>query len=170
MKRNMLTLSLFLALSVSPSFADDIELKGLPENPIRNLKELDGWLAAAFPGAERQVDFDKGAGRWMAQTQEGSRVIIIADQNHDRVRVMTPISEIDAADPELLFKLLAANFGSALDARYAVNRGYLWALFLHPLSDCRPSTLQDGIRQVATLARNTGTTFASSGLVFGGGT
>jgi hypothetical protein len=65
--------------------------------------------------------------------------------------------------------LLGANFDRALDARYASGRGYLWSVFLHPLSSLTDSEFLDGVEQVVTLARNYGTSYASSNLLFQGG-
>ena len=63
--------------------------------------------------------------------------------------------------------LPTANFDRALDAKYAISRGYLWAVFVHPLRELSEPQLCDAVHQVATLAENYGGTYSSSDLVFG---
>lgn len=136
------------------------------ENPISNLNELDHFLTENFSLVEKSFRPGDQNGQWRFQAG-GREVVVVADQNHDRIRAMSSVGEIDPRDSKMLFKLLEANFGRALDARYAITRNVLWSLFLHPLKDCRPTQLEDGIKQVVTLAENTGSTYASSELVFG---
>ena len=81
---------------------------------------------------------------------------------------MAPIigqGDLDAEDLEIL---LAANFGRALDAKYALNDGVLWSLYMHPLAELSEVQFADGVEQVATLADNFGGSFASSNLSFSG--
>ena len=82
---------------------------------------------------------------------------------------MTPVVEESALSSEDLRALLAANFDRALDARYAVARGYLWSVFLHPLTTLTDAQFLDGVEQVVNLAQNYGTSYTSSDLVFQGG-
>lgn len=93
---------------------------------------------------------------------------VMTDEVHDRMRVMIPIGGIDPDDSELLMTLLGANFDRALDAKYAVYDGVLWATFLHRLSWLTEDEFDEAITQVIRLAEATGTTFASGDLVFGG--
>lgn len=129
-----------------------------------NIAELDQFLSQTFPGMQKELE--EGTGQWRFQTG-GREVIVMADESHNRIRAMTPVNQINTGDSQTLFRLLEANFGRALDARYAITRDVLWSLFLHPFRDCKPSQLKEGIRQVVTLADNTGTSFTSSELVFG---
>ena len=141
---------------------------GIGDNPFTGLNELDQLLTHDFSPLEKDYEPGQTGGQWRFQAG-GREVILMADEAHNRIRVMTPVSQTDPRDSQLLFTLLEANFGRALDARYAITGDVLWALFLHPLRDCRPSQLKEGIRQVVTLADNTGTTYASSDLSFGEG-
>jgi len=99
------------------------------------------------------------------------RLYVMADQDADRMRVMTPVGRLSDTggdtDADLLRVLLEANFDRALDARYALHDGVLWSAFIHPLASLGAGLLADAIAQVVTLADNTGTTFASSDLFFG---
>ncbi|MEL7298368.1 MAG: hypothetical protein AAGJ86_11965 [Pseudomonadota bacterium] len=96
-------------------------------------------------------------------------VLIIADPTADRMRVMTPVNAADALDPEELYRLLQANFDSALDARYAIANDMLWSTFIHPLATLSDEELLSGIGQTLNVADTFGTTYSSGAMVFGGG-
>jgi hypothetical protein len=83
------------------------------------------------------------------------------------MRIMSPIGTLRHPDPDFLSLLLQANFDRALDAKYALRKKELWAVFMHPLSTLVPDDLGTFIDQVARLVKNTGTTYASSELIFG---
>ena len=100
---------------------------------------------------------------------EDVQLSVIADPRHDRMRVVSAIAAADALPPALLIRLMQANFDSALDARYAVARGNLWATFIHPLSPLTDRQFISGVGQTANLVRSFGTTFSSGALSFGGG-
>lgn len=94
---------------------------------------------------------------------------VFADETHDRVRIMIPVAEIVPQDHDLMRVLLLANFDRALDARYAINDGLVFSMFPHQLSLLTEPILGNALETVIALARNTGSTFASSDLIFGGG-
>ena len=96
-------------------------------------------------------------------------MILIYDEKSERMRIMSPISPESALDPSGLLRLMQANFDSALDARYAVAQSLVWALFVHPLVGLSDEEFISGIGQTANLAHSFGTTYSSSGMVFGGG-
>lgn len=62
-----------------------------------------------------------------------------------------------------------ANFDRALDARYCVYKGALWAAFIHPLAELSEAYFESGVEQVVTLAETFGTTYNSGAFIFGGG-
>lgn len=100
---------------------------------------------------------------------EGRQLLVITDESHNRMRVMTVIvEESDMTDEERRI-VLTANFDRALDAKFAVSNGYLWSVFMHPLAELSEDQFVDAVKQVKTLADNYGTTYSSSDLVFGGG-
>ena len=107
-------------------------------------------------------------GYWSFVVQSRS-IIVITDEAADRMRIMTPVIEDSELSPEEMRALLEANFDSALDARYAVARGYVWSAFIHPLSPLTDAEFVDGVSQVVMLADTYGTSYTSSGLVFQGG-
>lgn len=107
-------------------------------------------------------------GYWVVTT-ESREILVITDEAADRMRIMTPVLEEGDLASEDLKVLLAANFDRALDARYAVARGYLWSAFIHPLSSLSEEQFLDGVQQVVALAENYGGSYSSTDLVFQGG-
>ena len=108
-------------------------------------------------------------GHWDAMTKEGFRFYCLTDTHHDRMRFMIPVMRLSNPPSAFLFTLLEANFHKALDANYAVHDGLLWATFVHPLRSLSHSLARDAVKQVVTLALNTGTSYSSGSLVFMGG-
>ena len=106
-------------------------------------------------------------GFWKFEAKE-KLVFVITDQSHNRMRIMTPIVELESISAEEQQFLLAANFDRALDARYCSNENYLWSAFLHPLRELEDHQFLDALDQVITLSKNFGSSYTSSDLVFGG--
>lgn len=96
-------------------------------------------------------------------------VLVITDENANRMRIFTGVSEVKDIEEEQWVRLMQANFDSALDARYAIARGVLWSAFLHPLSTLDERDFVSGIAQVVNLAVTYGSTYSSGALTFGGG-
>ena len=69
--------------------------------------------------------FSAGRYQMMIQTQE----------NVNRMRIVAFIANESNLDQSELYKLLEANYHSALDARYALTDGRLVSLFLHPFEE-----------------------------------
>jgi hypothetical protein len=116
---------------------------------------------------DRLLEEKEGSeGFWHGQ-REGVTIYVVADEEHDRMRIMSPIGEMRKADAGFLSILLQANFDRALDAKYALRKREVWSVFMHPMSTLVPDDLGTFIDQVAHLVKNTGTTYASSDLVFG---
>lgn len=121
-------------------------------------KLLDSYLS--------QLDGKPGFWRGVREEVE---VFVLSDESHDRMRIMAPIGEVREMHPELLQVLLQANYDRALDARYALRGKELWSVTVHPLATLAPDDFASFLDQVVKLVKNTGSTFASSDLVFGGG-
>ncbi len=101
-------------------------------------------------------------------TLQNIRVICVADQRHNRMRLLSPILAESDVNDEQRTLLLRANFHTALDARYAFGDGMLFSAFLHPLSTLTDEDLLSAMRQVAALAQNFGGSYSSGELVFPG--
>ena len=97
-------------------------------------------------------------------------MVVLTDSRADRMRLMMPIRSFDprkTQDLRLALIALDSNYDRALDARYAIQDGVLWSVFIHPLESLTDADLKNGIDQVRTLRKNTGTSFTSSEMLFG---
>ena len=95
-------------------------------------------------------------------------ILVITDERHNRMRIMSPVTTQDRLNEAELTRLLEANFSSALDAKYALRDQTLWSVFTHPLGELSDEQFLDCVAQVANLANNFGHSYASSNLFFGG--
>lgn len=95
-------------------------------------------------------------------------IMSITDENHNRMRIISPIADSNTLSEDLLKAALVANFHSALDVKYAVSDGVLWSVFIHPLKELSDKQVKDAISQVYYANVNFGTTFASTTLSFPG--
>lgn len=110
-------------------------------------------------------DLEGEKGFWRGN-RDDVPVFVFSDDEHDRMRIMAPIGVVEELDPDLLHVLLQANYDRALDARYAMRNKELWAVVVHPLATLATDDLPSLFDQVVMLVKNTGTTFASTELVF----
>jgi len=98
---------------------------------------------------------------------EKREILVITDERHNRMRIMSPVTSQDELNEAELARLLEANFDSALDAKYALRDQTLWSAFTHPLAELTEEQFLDCVAQVANLANNFRTSYASSNLLFG---
>ena len=96
-------------------------------------------------------------------------ILVITDERHNRMRIMSPVTTQDRLNEAELTRLLEANFSSALDAKYALRDQTLWSVFTHPLGELSDEQFLDCVAQVANLANNFGQSYASGNLFFGAG-
>jgi len=114
------------------------------------------------------LDATGGNGLWSFDLA-GRDVTIVTHEAADRMRIFTAVAAADALDEESLRRVLQANFDSALDARYAIAKGVLWSVFIHPLAALDDAELLAGLGQVVNLANTFGGDYTSGLLLFGGG-
>ncbi len=107
-------------------------------------------------------------GMWQF-TIENVAIIIVTDEKHNRMRIMSPVAQEKEVSEEILKRTMQANFDTALDARYALAQGFLWSTFIHPLQALHPRQFISGIGQTVNLAKTFGKTYSSGAMVFGGG-
>jgi hypothetical protein len=118
----------------------------------------------------RRLDPDaKGRPGFWHIVIEQREVLVIADEAADRMRIMTPVSDVERLDRQALHRLMQANFDTALDARYAIGQGMLWSAFIRPLASLRDTEFLAGVGQVMNLALTFGTAYSSGLLTFQGG-
>ena len=113
-------------------------------------------------------DFDGADGQWTFQ-YDGVAMTLLADEQHDRMRIVARVVEARELKPGDLLVLLEANFDRALDARYAVWRGSVWSTYIHPLGSLSKKKLISAVRQVASLHSTYGTTYTSTDIYLGQG-
>ena len=96
-------------------------------------------------------------------------VTVITDPKNNRMRAFVAIQSLDGVNQQLLYRLLQANFDSALDARYAIAQEHILSVFIHPLKELKKDQFIEGLGQVVNLVKTYGTAFSSGGMTFGGG-
>ncbi|UCE90562.1 MAG: hypothetical protein JSW10_04160 [Pseudomonadota bacterium] len=109
-----------------------------------------------------------GQGHWQLSV-DGRTVTVLADADADRMRIIVPVVRSAELERDLLYRVLQANFDSALDARYSIARGLLWSAFIHPLGSLTDAGFVSGVGQVVNLAATFGSSFSSGALIFEGG-
>ncbi len=108
-------------------------------------------------------------GAAFALTIRDVQMLVITDAGADRMRAMVPIRPASDLSAEELRRMMQANFDSALDARYAVANGMVWATYIHPLSPLEKDQLISGLAQTVNIARTYGTVYSGGAMQFGGG-
>ncbi len=117
---------------------------------------------------QKQADTVGGVlGNWKFVYKE-ALMLCVTDEKNNRMRIISPITESDNLDKDLLLDSLTANFHSALDVKYAISNGILWSVYIHPLKELSNEQVESAISQVYYAARTFGTTFSSTELLFGG--
>lgn len=101
--------------------------------------------------------------------REDVQIFVLSDDSHDRMRIMAPIGELKELESRVLQMLLEANYDRALDAKYALRGKEVWSVSVHPLATLAPDDFASFLDQVVRLVKNTGSSYASSDLVFGAG-
>ncbi len=109
------------------------------------------------------------AGGGISFTIQDVPVLIFSDAAMNRMRAMVPIRRVEGMTEEELSRVMQANFDTALDARYAIARGQLWAVFIHPLKELERDQLISGIGQTVNIALTYGTSYHGGAAQFGGG-
>ncbi|MGB1800755.1 MAG: type III secretion system chaperone [Gammaproteobacteria bacterium] len=96
-------------------------------------------------------------------------VTVVTDEKADRMRIIIPIIESEKLDEATLYRVMQANFDSALDARYAIAKNILWSAYIHPLASLNEEQFITAIGQTVNLVSSFGTTYSSGLLSFRGG-
>jgi hypothetical protein len=111
----------------------------------------------------------RSQGNAFEMTIANFNVLIVTDPAADRMRAMIPIRPAAGLTPDELARMMQANFDSALDARYAVADGTVWAVFIHPLSPLTKDQFISGLGQTVNVAATYGTLYTGGAMQFGGG-
>ena len=162
----------FLLAAVSPALVQeeppaDIDPPGVSEEapvPTEPMKIERLATLIAFLDEESTRN-----GNVIEFTIKGTKIILVADPAADRMRLVVGIAKEEDLTPDLMKRLLQANFDSALDARYGIAQGILWATFIHPLSSLGEGEFISGVVQTVNIALTYGSSFSSGFFTFGGG-
>lgn len=141
--------TLAILLSVSVSASDKMSLD--------NLK---GVIAAVS-------EVEEVGENYMQFLYKNVRIVLIADESADRMRLITPIVKVDKMEVQDFYIVMESNYHQSLDARYATSNGILYSIFIHPLSPLDEEQIVSALRQVATLAITYGSHYTSGEMNFG---
>ena len=131
----LLPVALWAQDSTEPAPETEAETEQTPEtDPTPKIAEapmtlerLDKIIRALDPNM--QTD-----GRVWQMSVAEVMLIVVTDETADRMRIMAPLKAADAVTEEEMIRMMQANFDTALDARYAIAQGTLWATYIHPIS------------------------------------
>ncbi|WP_298518616.1 hypothetical protein [uncultured Kordia sp.] len=94
--------------------------------------------------------------------------ICLTDEKNNRMRIISPITEVSTVDETILKNCLTANFHTALDVKYAISDDILWSVFIHPLKELSDAQVIDAVSQVYNANYTFGTIYSSTNLSFPG--
>lgn len=151
----LIRIALFVILAALPLSAQEAE----PPMTVERMSEIIAVLDPDVRSNQNQLYL----------TIEDVPLVLIADVASDRMRVMAPIRSADAVTEEDLQRMMQANFDTALDARYAIAQGRLWAVFIHPFRALEKDQLISGIGQTVNLALTYGNLYTGGALAYRGG-
>lgn len=120
-------------------------------------------LQEIYTSVSDSIQGNKGAWQFFVKDVQ---LVSFTDTNHNRMRIISPIADSNSLDDKLIKAALVANFHTALDVKYAVSEGVLWAVFIHPLKELSEHQVRDALSQVYHANVNFGTTYASTSLSF----
>jgi hypothetical protein len=106
-------------------------------------------------------------GRWQFVVNDVV-FVCLTDVEHNRMRIISPITESNKLDEDQKTLSLLANFHTALDVKYALSDDVLWSVFIHPLKELTTEQVENAISQVYYANLNFGTSYSSTDLVFPG--
>lgn len=98
---------------------------------------------------------------------ENQSLLLVTDSEADRMRMLIPVAKVEDVTAENMAKMMIANFHTALDGRYAIGNGVVYAAFIHPLSSLQGRDFRSAVLQVTRLAQTYGETYSSGSSLFG---
>jgi hypothetical protein len=104
-------------------------------------------------------------GQWQLKYKDRF-FFVFTDEGYNRMRIITPVTDVELLDKNLMRKSLEANFHSALDVKYAISDDVLWSIFVHPMRELTDNQLINALGQVYQAAETYGASFSSTGLFF----
>ena len=137
-----------------------IEKKPIIVNETRMTQEsMEGFVLGKTQVLEEQQGY-------ILFRYQGVKMALISDEEHNRMRIIAPITQYSKLAPKIKDSLMHSNFHLALDARYGVSEDTLYAAFIHPLSTLAQEDLESALKQVYNLTSSFGKTYSSGQLDF----
>lgn len=131
-----------------------------------NNNDINEWFNENGLASEVQSEFVPPAGHW--QLNVGSFPVRIQTQESaNRMRIVAYISGADGTSDADFIRMMEANSHSALDARYAIDDGYIVSLFLHPFKELELHQFVLGFYQVISCAETYGRDYTGGTLFYG---
>lgn len=93
-------------------------------------------------------------------------MLCFTDESNNRMRIISPVAEMNDITDVQIGAAMEANFHSALDVRYAISDGVMWVAFIHPLKELTSYQVFDALIQVYSGAVTFGETYTSTSLTF----
>lgn len=115
--------------------------------------------------AELATDFVDEKGQWQFTVKE-LKMYCLTDEFHNRMRIISPITQVDNVSAQQMIRCMEANFHSALDVKYAISNNVLWVAFIHPLKELTDDQVIDAVQQVYAAVNTFGSIYSSSNLYF----
>jgi hypothetical protein len=115
--------------------------------------------------ADETEDFERRISHWQFAFFDVPMACLI-DEAHDRMRIIAAIGDAEQIDERTKDSMLAANFHTALDARYGVSHGMVFSAFIHPLGSLEPELVRSALEQVASLVHTFGSHYTGGTLEF----
>ena len=169
MKSISLIIVMLMSVGMPTNMLQAADDKGKPDSSLRGSPSMTMSNARLAELIKRIDNKAKGEpGHWQLVV-DGKQVLVITDENANRMRIISPITNSDELTQPQLYRIMQANFDSALDARYAVAKEVLWSAFIHPLSSLSDREFLVGVGQVVNLVSSYGSSYSSGALIFRGG-
>lgn len=143
-----------------------ISLWGCAQEPEKSVTAMNNYKMDEI--IRHVADSVEGIPGWWQFLVKDRFMIAITDTNANRMRIISPVAEVNKLDENLLKKSLTANFHTVLDAKYAISDDVLWSVFIHPLKELTEAQLEDAIYQVYNANVTFGSSFSSTTLIFPG--
>lgn len=150
------------SMSMKPAITKNdpaLDLETSQKRPVMTSQKMVEILIAA-------ADESKALPHLVMLKYRGVELQCIYDEQHDRMRIIASVAARGNITSDQFEKSMQANFHTALDARYALNKGILYAAFIHPLSSLTKVQVESALYQTATLAATFGKEYTSGFLTF----
>ncbi|PSB12316.1 hypothetical protein C7B62_02565 [Pleurocapsa sp. CCALA 161] len=105
-------------------------------------------LERLFDSQDIQHDVEEA---WQIKNSQ-IHLLVILSENHNWLRLLSPIATADEAQ-SLLPQLLADNFDTTQEVRYALNQNVLWGVFHHRLESLTTEDLESAIAALISLTK-----------------